>query len=279
MGPLGIKHLALPLLFVPFQAVAEDALKTTVDPGDRPYPYAIFNIQPGDSPDDSKSIFEERMAIELVPQEVQIRVQSPNGQDFQTTFIDHMLTAGVDTNTRLRGDAYGSVFLQLSTEAMDRRIIAITRSIRTESDNLPEPAALRAQIEEQYGQPSQVEVNGLTMRLTYAWGADGFIPDLDTVAEQTIEHDPGDGNTKTFRYRPCATAGGEVGYRFNELRRQPKMPGCVALYVVTYQGGSPMSEVHFAIYDYDLDRRHTAAVDAQIKSALSDSIEPSDMDL
>lgn len=279
MGQLGIKHLALPLFFVPFQAIAEDVLEATVDPGDRPYPYAIFNVQPGDSPDDNQTIFEERMAIELVPQEVQIRVQSPNGQDFQTTFIDHMLTAGVDTNTRLRGDAYGSVFLQLATEAMDRRIIAITRSIRTESDNIPEPAALRAQIEERYGQPSRIEVNGPTIRLTYAWGIDGFITDLDTVTEQTIEHDPGDGNTKTFRYRPCATAGGEVGYRFNELRRQPKMPGCVALYVVTYKGGSPMSEVHFAIYDYDLDRRHTAAVDAQIKSALSDNVEASDMDL
>ncbi|MBM7069866.1 hypothetical protein [Actibacterium sp. 188UL27-1] len=279
MDPLGIKHLALPLLFVPFRAVAEDVLETTVDPSERPYPYAIFNVQPGDSPDDSQTIFEERMAIELVPQEVQIRVQSPNGQDFQTTFIDHLLTAGVDTNTRLRGDAYGSIFLQLATEAMDRRIIAITRSIRTESDNLPEPAALRAQIAEQYGQPSRVEVNGPTMRLTYAWGTDGFISDLDNVAEQTIEHDPGDGNIKAFRYRPCATTGGEVGYRFNELRRQPKMPGCTALFIVTYQGGSPMSEVHFALYDYDLDRRHTAAVDAQIKAALSDNVEPSDMDL
>lgn len=209
---LRMKLVSLSLLLMPFQAIAEDVLVAMVEPGERPYPYAIFDIQPGASSDDSRSVFEERMAIELVPQEAQIRVQSLNGQDFQMTFIDHMLTSGVDTNTRLRGDAYGSVFLQLATEAMDRRIIAITRSIRTESDNLPEPAALRAQIEEQYGQPSQVKLNGPTMRLIYAWGADGFIPDFGTVAEQTIEHDPGDGNTKTFRYRPCATAGGEVGY-------------------------------------------------------------------
>jgi hypothetical protein len=257
-------------------AVAEDALEQALVPAERPYPYAIFGVQPGDDLNSSQGVFEERMAIELVPQ---IRVQSSNGQDFQMTYVDHMQTAGVDTNTRLRGDAFGSVFLQLGTDAMGGRIIAITRSIRTASDNLPEPAALRAQIEADYGLPSLIENNGSTVRLTYAWGNDGFIPDLATVAEQTIDHDPGDGNIKRFRYQPCATAGGEVGYRFNEFRRQPKMPGCTALFVVTYQGGSPMSEVHFALYDYELDRLHTAAVDAQIKAALSNSVEPSDMDL
>ena len=270
--------IILPLL-LPTYAAAEDVLEQSFLPNERPYSYAIFGVQPGDDTNSSQGVFEERMAIELVPQEVQIRVQSSTGQNFLTTYVDQMLTAGVDTNTRLRGDAYGSAFLQLATDAMDGRIIAVTRSIRTESDNLPEPAALRAQIEEQYGEPSRVENTGTTVRLTYAWGNDGFIPDLDNVAEQTIDHDPGDGNVKTFRYRPCATAGGEVGYRFNELRRQPKMPGCTALFVVTYQGGSPMSELHFALYDYDLDRRHTAAVDAQIKAALSDEVEPSDMDL
>lgn len=162
---------------------------------------------------------------------------------------------------------------------MDRRIIAITRSTRTASGNLPEPAALRAQIEAEYGVPSRVENNGSTVRLTYVWGNDGFIPDLATVAEQTIDHDPADGNIKRFRYQPCATAGGEVGYRFNELRRQPEMPGYTALFVVKYQGGSPMSEVHFALHDYDLDRQDTAAVDAQIKAALSDEVKPADMDL
>lgn len=56
----------IPLL-LSTNAVVEDALEQTLVPAERPYPYAIFGVQPGDYLNNIQSVFEERMAIELVP--------------------------------------------------------------------------------------------------------------------------------------------------------------------------------------------------------------------
>ncbi|WP_187431039.1 hypothetical protein ROLI_034630 [Roseobacter fucihabitans] len=70
-------------------------------------PSARFDEQSGHSLPDDQSVVEECVALEIAPQQAQIRIQSSNGQDFQTTCVDHMVTASVDADTHVECDESG----------------------------------------------------------------------------------------------------------------------------------------------------------------------------
>ena len=69
-----------------------------------------------------------------------------------------------------------------------------------------EPLELKAQIEETYGPPSRVEINGREMTLTYAWGEEGFIADLDALPILIHEQTIGSGTVRQTEYKLCSNA-------------------------------------------------------------------------
>ncbi len=262
---------------LPIAVHAQDHLTETLTPAPRPYPYAILDIQPGAKAMEAASMFGERMMLILVPEQIALRVENGEGRAFALTFDQKLVTQGVGLHTRMGRDPYAEITATLATEAMGGRVLQIRRTIREPNENLPEPAALIAQLEERYDPPSKRNGSGAT----WAWGEDGFIPDLDGQPLHEITTIDQRGTRKTTQYRPCTSYSQGAEYRFRQHRETPIMPRCTALFSVGFKGGAQLSTVSFSLTDFDLIRQHVAEVDRQIIEALSSDapVAPSDMDL
>lgn len=141
--------------FLPVVANAQDRLTETLVPEPRPYPYAILDIQPGAEVMDAASMFGEQMMLILVPEQDALRVENGEGRAFALTFDQKLVTQGVGLHTRMGRDPYAEITATLATKAMVGRVLRIQRTFREPNENLPEPAAILAQIEGLFGPPSQ----------------------------------------------------------------------------------------------------------------------------
>ncbi len=142
---------------------------------------------------------------------------------------------------------------------------------------------MRAQVEETYGPPSRVKIDGPKMILTYAWSTEGFIADLDALGPITHEETTASGGKLMTEYELCGPARhyrNDVEYRFEHPREKLIKPGCLATFVVRYRGEPGMTSISFSLEDYELARQHTAELDRQIVEALTGkTVEASDIDL
>ena len=272
---------------VPLAALAElpapptGPLVPAVEPEPRPYPWAVLDQRPGDDALHVQSLIEERMMIELVPERTGLRVQSPEGLEVEVTYADRLLTRGV-TPAVLRGtEPYAQARVALATPVSDGRVLSISRVLRQPTAELPAPAALRAQIEGLYGPPSRAEMDGPSMRLTWAWGTEGFIPDLDAAPEIEARYVDTTGAARTQTFRACEPRYAELDYRFEPISTVPLMPGCVASYSVSFRGGAELTTIGFTLTDWELVRRDRAEADRQVRALLSSGapVAPSDLDL
>lgn len=262
---------------------AEDTLTAMPAPAERPYPYEILGLQPGDPLDDILAVYAQRSDAAPTSESEVLRIQSPDGAVFEFTYQLFSRIGDVGINGRLTGAVQDQVTARLSSDVMERRPMAIYRSIRQPSDELPEPLELKAQIEETYGPPSRVEINGRDMVLTYAWSTDGFIPDLDALGPIRHEETSRSGSKLITEYELCGSAQhyrNTVEYRFEHPRDKLIRPGCVATFKVSYRGEPGMTSIIFSLEDYELGRMHTEELDRQIVGALTgEEVEASDMDL
>lgn len=265
---------------------AEDVLTALPAPAERPYPYEIVGLQPGDAFDDILTVYAERTDAAPTSESEVLRVQSPEGNVFEFTYQQFSRIGDVGLNGRLAGAAQDQVTATLSSGVMEQRPMAIHRSIRQTSDELPEPLELKAQIEGLYGPPSRVEINGRTMTLTYAWSTDGFVEDLDALGILTHEETTtfsGRERTTSSEYELCGNGRhyrNTVDYRFEYPREQSIKTGCLATFTVSYRGEPGMTSIGFALVDYELGRMHMEELDRQIVEALTgEEVEASDMDL
>ncbi len=264
-------------------AFAEDPLTATPAPTERPYPYEILGLQPGDPLDDVLAVYAERSDAAPTSESEVLRIQSPDGAVFEFTYQLYSRIGDVGINGRLARASQDQVTARLSSDVMEQRPMAIYRSIRQPSDELPEPLELKAQIEETYGPPSRAEINGRDMVLTYAWSTEGFIPDLDALGPIRREETTSSGGKLVTEYELCGSAQhyrDNVEYRFEYPREKLIRPGCVATFKVSYRGEPGMTSITFSLEDYELGRMHTEELDRQIVDALTGGeVEASDMDL
>lgn len=283
-----LKHLPVSLIaaLVTLPAHAEDSLVVMPAPAERPYPYEILGLQPGDPLDDVLAVYAERTEAAPTSEREVLRVQSPDGAVFEFAYQLFSRIGDVGINGRLAKAAQDQVTATLSSDVMEQRPMAIHRSMRQPSDELPEPLELRAQIEETYGPPSRVEISGREMTLTYAWSTEGFIDDLDALGPITHEEERTSGgrtSTSITEYELCGNARhyrNDVTYRFEYPRDEEIKPGCLATYTVSYRGEPGMTSIGFSLVDYDLGRTHMEELDRQIVEALTgEEVDASDMDL
>lgn len=267
-------------------AAAENTLTALPQPTERPYPYEILGLQPGDPLADVLAVFAERSDQEPTSESDVLRVQSPDGAVFEFTYQLFSRIGDVGINGRLAGAEQDQITARLASDVMEQRPMAIYRSIRQPSDTLPEPLELKAQLEDTYGPASRVKLNGLEMTITYAWGADGLIEDLDALPPLVHEETTTNfGNTRTTRseYEICGGAThyqNDVTYQFKYPRDQDIKTGCVATFTVTHRGEPGMTSISFTIEDYELARIHQQELDRQIVEALTGkNVKASDMDL
>lgn len=284
-----MKHLA-PItafaLFAATSALGEKELKPLAAPAERPYPYEILGLQPGDAFDDVLAVYSERTDADPTSESEVLRVQSPDGAVFEFTYQKFSRIGDVGVRGRLANADQDQVTVTLTSDVMEQRPMAIHRSMRQPSDTLPEPLELRAQIEDTYGPPSRVEIDGRTMTLTYAWSTEGFIEDLDALGILTHEETTASGGrerTTISEYELCGNAGhyrNRVDYRFEYPREQSIKIGCIATFSVTYRGEPGSTLIGFSLVDYELGRMHMEELDRQIVEALTGAeVEASDMDL
>ncbi len=263
--------------------LAENTLTAMSAPAERLYPYEILGLQPGDPLDDVLAVYAECSNAAPTSESEVLRIQSPDGAVFEFTYQLFSRIGDVGINGRLAKAAQDQVTARLSSDVMEQRPMAIYRSIRQPSDELPEPLELKAQIEEAYGPPSRVEINGRDMVLTYAWSTDGFIPDLDALGPIRREETTSSGGKLITEYELCGSAQhyrNTLEYRFEYPRDKLIRPGCVATFKVSYRGEPGMTSINFSLEDYELGRMHTEELDSQIVDALTGGeVEASDMDL
>lgn len=267
-------------------AFAEDTLTPLPAPAERPYPYEILGLQPGDPLDDVLAVYADRTEAAPTSESEVLRVQSPHGAVFEFTYQQFSRIGDVGVHGRLANADQDQVTATLSSDVMEERPMAIYRSMRQPSETLPEPLELKAQIEGLYGTPSRVEITGRTMTLTYAWSTEGFIPDLDALGTLTHEETSTfSGRTRTTmsEYELCGSAQhyrNTVDYRFEYPREEEIKTGCLATFTVSYRGEPGSTLIGFSLVDYELGRQHMAELDRQIVEALTgEEVEASDMDL
>lgn len=267
-------------------AFAEDTLTPLPAPAERPYPYEILGLQPGDPLDDVLAVYADRTEAAPTSESEVLRVQSPHGAVFEFTYQQFSRIGDVGVHGRLANADQDQVTATLSSDVMEERPMAIYRSMRQPSETLPEPLELKAQIEGLYGTPSRVEITGRTMTLTYAWSTEGFIPDLDALGTLTHEETSTfSGRTRTTmsEYELCGSAQhyrNTVDYRFEYPREEEIKTGCLATFTVSYRGEPGSTLIGFSRVDYELGRQHMAELDRQIVEALTgEEVEASDMDL
>ncbi|MBQ2262408.1 MAG: hypothetical protein II336_13675 [Loktanella sp.] len=274
------------LAILPTFAAAQNVL-TPIDPlAERPYPYEILGMQPGDSLDDVMAVFASRSDEEPTSEGDVITVQSPDGRSFEFTFERHREIGGQTMNERLaRIFKPESVRAVLTSDVMEQRPMTLTRSLNQPSGDLPAAQALQAQMEETYGPPSLVETRSGGVTLTYAWGVDGFIPDLEDQTPREITF-LRSGFETTDSYVPCLRSGGDAfdtttEYQFAYPRTRELYPDCVAKFVISYGTGPGNTSISFRLDDFDLARQHREALDSQIIEALTgeQTVKPSDLDL
>lgn len=267
-------------------ALAEDGLTAIAAPVERPYPYKILGLQPGDSLADVLTVYAERRDDAPTSEREVVRVQSPEGNVFEFPYQLFTRIGDVGINGRLTGVAQDQVTARLASDVMEQRPLAIYRSMRQPSEELPEPLELRAQLEELYGPASRVTIAGREMVMLYAWSDDGFISDLDALGPLTHEETRTSGNrtsTLSTQYEICGTAQhytNSVDYRFRYPREKQIRPGCIATFTVTHKGEPGMTSISFELVDYELGRMQERELDRQIVEALTgEEVEASDMDL
>lgn len=267
-------------------AFAEDMLTPLPAPTERPYPYEILGLQPGDTFDDVLAVYSDRTDAAPTSESEVLRVQSPEGNVFEFTYQQFSRIGDVGINGRLAGAEQDQITARLASGVMEQRPMAIFRSIRKPSHELPEPLELRAQLEEIYGPASRVQGSGREMTILYAWSTEGFIADLDALPaliheETTTSY--GNTSTNTSQYEICGSAGhysNNVDYRFQFPREKEIKTGCIATFRTFYRGEPGMTSISFSLEDYELGRIHMEELDRQIVEALTgEEVEASDMDL
>jgi len=259
-----------------FKPVAVDGLSIA----ERPYPYAIRDVAPGMSAQDGQTVMEAATGATLVAETVSGSVVHPNGRSINYSFPQSLSTVG-GVSLRMAKQDYEIVNLGLATGVLDGAIMSVSRGLLKPATSMPEPAALRAQIEETYGPPTVFISQGNAIKMVYYWSEGGFIENLDLTEEATIDFEGEPGNVQTFRYRPCTTVPSGKTYRFKSPRREPFMPGCVAMFSVEYQVGASKAQLTSVLEDYELMRANRAEADRQILDFLnnSDDVKASDLDL
>ena len=240
-------------------AFADDLTPLPV-PDPRPYPYMILDLQPGQIATKTVPELEEHLGGSLDPKVIQQVVTSPEGLRFEADITIGYNTAGIGLRTRMGNEPYEQITLRNATPVLEGRIVGIWRTMRKPNAELPDPAALAAQLEELYGSPSWSGTDALGGRMvSYVWTPSG------QLSPQEEE--------------PCARLSYQ-GYAFDSERRPIAPAECSAVFTASYETEAGQSTIRFSLVDFELARQDLEETDRQILDQISgDNIEPSDMKL
>lgn len=279
-----IRSFALSVSVALFPALAlADELKEIEYAGKPAYsPVAVLGITPGMTLDEAKALMEAR-GMELSTEGVNMRASTTSGKTFDLSAVAKFGTAGIGLNTRMSGGgAYEEIGGTVDLGPLGGRIISVGRTIRGDNADLPKPDELRAQLTQEYGEPSLVEIDaGGKMTITYGWDEAGVkLTALDQSEPVMVEREKS-ASIERAEYVPCVSAGfGIMLVDYSKLNdERPIAPGCSARYTVVYDSKPGQSTIRFSLTDYDRARKAREDTDRQINEALTGPAKASNMDL
>jgi hypothetical protein len=273
---------------LPFGALAEEpvvGLQPLVPAAtSTEHPYAILGLVPGTINETALGTLSEHFERDLLPETVTLNIQSPQGRQFQYEYVQRLTTPWVDGFVRMGNDSYEEATVDLATDVLGGRVLAIHRTIVNAEQDRPSAEAIFGQLIETYGQPSAMVTGTYESELLYAYGPGGFIADLkqlEATMHPVVANQPRTASVSRFgsyfhKDVPCIGAIGRNGfYAFKMSRRDDPLASCdAALRVhVRVSGGKTM--IRFDLMDYRLIRANREETDRQIMDLLEQEQSPS----
>lgn len=248
------------------------------------HPHAILGVSPNMDAESALTALSAHLERDLVPEQVTLSIQSPEGRQFQYVYTQRLTTPWVDPFVRMGSEDYEEITVDLATGVLDGRVLAVHRTIAMFGTDRPSAEAVFARLIESYGQPSAMVTGSYDSELIYAYGTDGFIPDLPALEASMHPVVTGQPMTASIsRYAvffhddvPCINAiGRDAFYEFRMPRPEDPTASCDAALRVRVQVSGPKTTIHFDLMDYRLIRANRAATDQQILEALDEEQAPS----
>lgn len=282
------------LALLPTLATAQDTAQQHVftalpAPAERPYPYEILGMQPGDALDDVMAILTPRSETAPTNKTDVFAVQSPDGRTLEFTYELLREIGALSLNDNLANVNFPEhMRVFLASTVLEQRAVILDRSMRLPTEELPTAQALQAQMEAAYGTPTKIETTRGNVTLTYAWSDEGFIPDLAAQTSHPITFTERDGREITSTYQPCVA---NTDKRMNDVTEyffqypRPAItatgPTCVAIFTISHTTKPGTTAISFKLTDYDLARQNRDELDRQIIEALTGetTTAPSKMEL
>lgn len=261
---------------IPFVASAQylpqpdgyDILHQTAQVLPRPYEFAILGVKPGMPIAEALALIEEHLGKELSPVGGTLQVTSPEGVAFRTELRVGYETPGIDFFLRNQSQQpFDSIKIDVSTPTSGSVVTAIQREVRVAASDGPDGAALLAQLEGLYGQPSDHPGGSLGQK--WRWAMDrAFEPiampdDYNPVVFQACSH--------------SLPSSGRYAYRLDLSLGESR--NCGVSYVAEHIPQGETITMNFRLIDYNLLVQDHLATNAQIDEKLNADTQPSDMKL
>jgi hypothetical protein len=273
---------------LPFGALAEEPmggllpLVATVAPTE--HPYAILNFAPGANQEAILGALSKHFERNLFPETVTLNIQSPQGRQFHYEYVQRLTTPWVDGFVRMGNDSYEEITVDLATEVLGGRVLAIHRTIVMTENDRPSAEAIFGQLIKTYGQPSAMVTGSHESELLYAYGNDGFISDLKQLEDTmhpVIANQPRTASISRYGSYfhedvPCIGAiGRNAFYAFQMPRRDDTLASCDAALRVHVRASGVKTMIRFDLMDYRLIRANREETDHQIMDLLEQEQSPS----
>ncbi|MGJ8596782.1 hypothetical protein [Sulfitobacter sp.] len=252
------------------------------------HPHAILGVSPNMDVESASGTLSLHFERDLVPEEVTLSIQSPEGRLFQYVYSQRLTTPWVDPFVRMGSEDYEEITVDLATGVLDGRVLAVHRTIAMFGTDRPSAEAVFAQLIESYGQPSAIVTGSYDSELIYAYGSNGFIADLPALEASmhpVVTGQPMTASISRFGSFfhddvPCTNAvGRDAYYEFRMPRREDPLASCDAALRVRVQSSGPKTTIHIDLMDYRLIRANRAETDRQILEALDEEQAPSRIEL
>jgi len=174
---------------------------------------------------------------------------------------------------------YEEIKVDLATDVLDGRVLAVHRTVAMFGTDRPFAESIFGQIIETHDRPSAMVIGTYDSELLYAYGTDGFIPDLfglEASMHPKVEGQPMTASVSRFGAFfhddvPCIKATGRDSfYKFQMPRPEDLLASCTAALKVRVQSNGQKTTIHFDLMDYKLIRANRAETDRQILETLDE---------
>lgn len=242
------------------------------------HPFSILYLSPGISVEDAEIALAEHFPREEMHREqVSLNIRSPKGREFKHEYAQRLTTPWIDPFVRMGPDSYDEVTVDLATDVLNNRVLAIHRTLVMVEQDRPAPETIINQLIDTYGQPSGKELGTYDSELLYAFDANGFIADIkqrEAEMHPIVPNVPSTASLSRFGSQfhddvPCIQAFGRSAlYEFQMPRRKDPNSTCDMAFIVKIRSSGGKTAVDFHLMDFRLIRANRNETDTQILKAL-----------